>query len=494
MAITQKLLNLDAFFRSTHGDKIIVNDLNYFSVNDIEKLNKNLMTIYNNTDVISVKPSCDCGKTSGRYLIGKTCPHCGTNCMEPHEKVMPLLWLRTIDEENLFVNPIIWLMMKKLLSNRIDCMRYLCDVKYNPPIDIPSYVLNIRDQILNGERVYSKTIRHLKEILTYLLGISKFKINNKQEEIILLLKLLEEHKDEVYSHYLPIVNKKLFVIENTTKGKYVNLTSSDIVDVVMNWIKLCSEDVNLTPKQISSTIAVVMSSLTSLYNDYFKDVIIGKPGMFRKHVYGTRSHFTFRCVIVSRPGEHAYDEVIVPWTIGVVVFRPHLLNKLTKLGYNYKDANKLLFKACKCWDPVISKLLDELIKESPHRGIPITALRNPSLLIGSVMLLYIVGFKQDPKDYGMEISQLIIKNANGDYDGDELNICVLLDNMMHGEALRMQPHYSIPDTGKPYGVSGLLTLLSPSTSILSNYIHDEESDNTVDTCIGKLNFMEVETK
>lgn len=492
MAITQRLLNLDSFFRSTHGDKIIINDLNYFSMADKEKLNKNLMTVYDNTDVISIKPSCDCGKTCGRYLIGKLCPHCGTSCAEPHEKVLPLLWLRAIDEDNLFLNPTMWLMMKNLLYSKADCMRYLCDVKYNPPVEIPPYVISIKDQILNGDRIYSKTIRHLKEILTFLLGVSKYKTPEKQEEIMLLIKIIQENEDAVYSHYLPIVNKKLFVIENTTKGKYVNLTSSDIIDVVMNWVKLCSEDINLTPKQISSTIAVVMSSLSSLYNNYFKDAITGKSGMFRKHVYGTRSHFTYRCVIVSRPGEHAYDEVVAPWTIGVSVFRPHLLSKLQKRGFNYKQANQLLFKACKSWDPIISELLNELISESPYRGIPITTLRNPSLLIGSVMLMYIVAFKQDPKDYGMEISQLVIKNCNGDYDGDELNICVLLDNMMHDEALRMQPHFSVPDTSKPYGISGLLTLLSPSTSILSNYLYDKETVQTEDECVKKLNFVEVE--
>lgn len=71
-------------------------------------------------------------------------------------------------------------------------------------------------------------------------------------------------------------------------------------------------------------------------------------------------------------------------------------------------------------------------------------------------------------------------------------MCVLLDNMMHNEALRMQPHFSVPDTGKPYGVSGLLTLLSPSTSILTNYIYDKDKSNSKDQCVDKLNFIEVE--
>lgn len=415
MAITQRLISLDAYYRATPGDKIIVNDISWFKPDDLETLNRNLMSIYDNTDILSTKPTCDCGVTAGRYLVGKCCSVCGTKCQERDQKMTPLIWLRAIDEDHLFINPVIWLMIKKLLSNKGDYLRYLCDTRYNPPIGIPPYIINIRDMVLKGERSYANTSKHLVDILKYLLSVPKYKDPSKQEYIQLLINMVMQHPDEIYSNYLPIINKKLFIVENTSKGKFINLASSDIIDVVMSWVKLCSENINLTPKQISSTMASVMSNISNLYHNYYSKFLIGKPGVFRKHLYGTRSHFTFRCVIVSTPGEHKYNEIVAPWAIGLTAFRPHIFNKLIKRGYNYKQANKLLFKSVKKYDPVISEILDELITETPEgKGIAVTQLRNPSLLIGSCMLMYIKAFKKDPFDYGVQTSQLVIKNSNGE--------------------------------------------------------------------------------
>lgn len=381
MAITQRLLNLDQYFRTSQGEKILVNDLNLFTSKDSKFLENNIKTVYNNTDVLSVKAACACGKLSGTYLVGKHCNYCDTVCKEPGTDVSSLFWLKAISEEALFVNPIVWCMIRKILGHRkIDYLRYLCDVKYNPSkVTIPVPILDIRDKVLGGERDYVKTTTHLKEILIYLQSLGKNKNTYKQEEISLMIDMLNNCKSEIYSHYLPIISPKLYIIENTTKGRYIDLSAADIESVVKTWSKLCTDKDRLTPKQISSYITTVMSTLADLYTNYFgKSMLLAsKKGIFRKHVYGTRSHFTFRCVIISVDNEHAYDEITVPWIIGPSVFRPHLFNKLIKRGFTYKQANKLLFLATKTYDPLISELLDELIRETPGgRGILCLSQRN----------------------------------------------------------------------------------------------------------------------
>ena len=419
MAITQEFLNLDKYLRSCSGDILFVNDLNFFSMDDINTVNTTLMTVYNNNESISTKPSCDCGNLVGQYMVGKVCEDCGTKCVQPHEKVKPLLWLRAYDPNIKFLNPSFWIMLTRMLHKNIDYLRYFCDTKYNPPVDLPDYVVGIKN-LLNGVRDYQNTMDNIPNILIYLLNHSKFKEYDKQQALNMMLHIYNTKKEDLFSIHLPIINKKLFVVENTTKGKFINLINSEVVDVVMTWLKLCSEGF-ITPKRLSNTMGSVMSNLSNLYYTYFKEHIVKKTGMFRKHVYGARSHFTFRNVIVSVPGKHQHDALVIPWVVGLTAFRPHVLNKLMKRGYNFKAANAMIYRAVKTYNQEISEILDELIAEAPDKKIRVLSHRNPSLKQGSSMYCYISAFNKDPKDYSIKLSALIAKPSNADYDGKIFN-------------------------------------------------------------------------
>lgn len=413
MAITQELLNLDTYFRSTPGDKVIINDLNFFSVDNMEMVNNSLMTVYNNTDVISTRPSCDCGELSGRYLLGKKCSNCGTECKDPHSKSYPLLWLRALHPDLKFLNPAFWTMLKNLLGKGVDYMRWLCDDKYNPPVKIPPHMFTIRDMI-GGVRTYSNTMNNLHKIISYIKNIPKFKEPEKQHNINYLLEMYETCYKDLFTEYLPIVNKKLFVMENTNKGKFINLSAADALEVVMGWLKVVSSD-KANIKQQEMATARAISGLSTLYHTYLKKNIAGKPGIIRKHVLGNRLYFSFRCVITSIPGKHNHDEIEVPWAIGPTVFRPHILNKLiNQRGYTYKAASALITRSVKSYDPVIDEILQELLRESPQGRIPCLIQRNPSLKRGSAVRVYIKRFKSDNvADKTVSFSQLSVKLGNG---------------------------------------------------------------------------------
>lgn len=487
MAIRQKLLNMDEYFRSVQGNKIIINDLNYFSIDDIEQVNRSLMTVYD-SDILSTVPSCDCGKLSGQYLLDKYCSDCGTQCKDVYDKVQPLMWLKSLENDLPMMNPDYWLMLRTILDKRIDYVRWMSDPKYNPPIELPNYIYGVKEIL--GERSYLNMINRLPLILEYLINHSKFKIGNKQDDLQLLYDMYMYHKHEIFSTYIPIINKKLFVMENTTKGKFINLAVSDVIDVVMMWIKTASEE-KQSHKKNSITTAVVISKLATLYNTYFDKYLVKKIGAFRKHVYGARSHFTFRSVITSVPGKHRHDGIEVPWAIGVTVFRPHILNKLVKRGYTHKKASSLIFKGVKKYIPVLDEILQELIAEAPGGKLVVIAQRNPSLLSGSAQYVHISKFTTDPEIKTVAISALIIKSMNGDYDGDELNFIVLIDNLLSEEFKKLKPFYNIPDMSKPYSVCGYLTLLAPSNSLIANYLSDKSEYPEQDTISNKFKLLDI---
>lgn len=489
MGITQSLLNLDGYFRSITGNKILVNDINFFDLEDSEKLKRALMTVYGNDDTISSKPTCDCGKLTGSYMLDRLCSYCGTPCVEPHNNITPILWIKAIKPEYRFLNPILWLIISNLMSKNIDYLRYLCDTRYNPPVEIPSYILGIK-QFLNNVRTYENTMNNLRNIMVYLKTVPKFKNSDKKTDIDLIIRLLDENPDKVFATYIPVINKKLFVVEETTKGKFVNLISADIIDAVRTWSKLCT-DTDRTDRAISNTMGYIMSTLSRLYTNYIKQYLIKKTGILRKHVYGSRSHFTFRCVIVSIPGQHWHDEVIAPWAVGVSAFRPHIMNILVnKRGYTFKQANAALHRSVKKYDPVIHDILNELIANSKYKGIPVLVFRNPELKQGSTQLVYITGFTTDPMNFTAKISVLICKAPNADLDGDECNFTILLDNDLAEEFKTLSPYFNVPTESNVYGISGNLTLFSPSNSILSSFIQSKDS-NGDDKVLNKFKFKEM---
>lgn len=481
MAIYQKLKNLNAFYRETTGNKVILNDLDYLNMDDLDMVNDMLMTIYNE-DTISIIPSCSCGESRSVDLEGTVCPECGTIVKDPQEQLEPVMWLKQLDNRHTLMNPHYWQMMKQLLSKKLDYVRWLCDTSYNPPGDIPGYVIGARE-IMGGERNYLHFIHNIEKILIYWANSAKFKKASKQESIRILLDMYKNQRDAVFTKYLPVVNKKLFVMENTTKGRFTNLTVSDMIDLIMLWIK--NANMELSPKKISSVTATVISKMAGLYAVYFKEYLVSKPGIFRKHVYSARSHFTFRAVITSIPGKHRYDELVVPWPIGVTAFRPHVLNKLIKRGYTYKKANALLYRAVNKYDQDISEILDELISDSGNK-LYVILQRNPSLTQSSALFVKIGSFRKDPKQLTLGVSHLIVKNMNGDYDGDALNITILLDDLMADQFKNFECHYNIPDATKPFGIAGTLGLLSSVTSITSNYLDTKTEINPIDTINANL--------
>lgn len=508
MAITQRLLNLDSYFRSTPGDKIIVNDLDYLNVNDVEKINNSLITVYNNTDVISTKPSCDCGNLTGRYLVGKYCSKCGTPCTEVNDKVYPIIWLRALHPSIKFMSPTFYNILSMLISKDTNYFRWLGDEKFKLPVNkIPTHIQTIKETILENKRSYLNLIENIPKILEYL-KVTKYKVTDEfsQTNIDYALYLWEKEQHNIFTEYLPIVNKKLFVKENTSKGVFVQFVAANAMDIVMNWLKVSSNPeeaytldsdgnqilmANVIKKWESATMATV-DGLSKMYVKYIEDYVAQKPGIFRKHVYGARSHFTFRNVITSVPGKHRHDEIFVPWCIGTSVFRPHLLNKLVnKHGFSNKYANKILYRAAKKYDPLIDQLLTELIEESPKKGLPVIIQRNPSLKRGSALKMLIKGFHKDPGNNCINISYLAIKLANGDYDGDEMNTTAMLDNTLDIESDEFQPYKTTFDMDKTYSVSRFVSMQTPANIILGNYLDDKSVSSKKDTIVGKLKFVDV---
>ena len=365
MALVQAYINLDDFYHQVER-KILVNNLKLSSDN----IRDFIYTTYDSE--ISMIPQCECGYYKGGYLLGRECPRCNTTVINVFDAIDPILWIEKFDTDLPFINPKFWADLSRVISTKIDGLRWLSDTSYNPP-SIPPVLLGLKEII--GGRSYKNVVNNLEKIIIFLKHNSYFKVMSKQVKLDAILKLYKKDNDKILSNHLPLINKKLFIMETTNKGNYTPALLSDIIDLVILAINT-SNNVITTPKKMETNTAKIISKSAELFTNYVKDLVSKKGGLIRKNIYGTRANFTFRCVVSSLGNDYDYDTIHVPWEILCTTFRPHVFSKLRQRGYTYKKASAKLFAAVLKYDEEIAEIGRELIDEAPNKGIAVLANRN----------------------------------------------------------------------------------------------------------------------
>lgn len=414
MAIRQKHISLDAYFRSITSKKLILNDLSLFDQNHKEEFHNAMVKEYSG-DTFNILPKCNCGKYKGEFYKGHKCEVC--NGVVDEMSYDPVIWAKAFTKDRWFINPMYFQMLNNLLGKDI---QYLVGIT-NEPRTKSNVSIAIARTVLHNDRSYKNFLANIRNILIFISSLSQFRTVSKAESVRLLLEMWDNEHDILLSEYLPLINNVLFNVTKTNKGKYLDTGLASVYDVASMWMRVANDSV-ATELTLDKTTGKAVCAIGSMPEFYIRNYISGKPGIFRKHVYGCRSPFTFRTVITSRPGRHRHDEVIAPWAVLVTVMRPMILNRLMKVDnkLSYLEASNRIYRACKSYDSEIYKIGKDLIKEAQEsngRGLPVIIHRNPSLFLGSANLEYIIDFNTDPSVYTLEKSPLSIKAMNGDYDG-----------------------------------------------------------------------------
>lgn len=478
MAIRQVLINLDTYYHNVIGNRVLLNNLSLFDTNHSNMLHKTMVNEFEG-DNFNILPRCSCGKYVGEFYKGHRCEYCQTEVADVSYD--PVIWARSIGGMK-FINPVYYYQLNALLGSDIQFLTGLTD-NTRTKDNISGLIAR---NVLKGERTYRNFLNNIRNILVYLTSVSQYKQFPKSKRLRELLEMWDTQEEAILSDYIPLINNVLFNITKTSKGKFMDTGFSIIYDIAISWLRVTNKTTS-NEAEIDKVIAKTVNSLGLMPEFYIKNYLSKKSGAFRKHVYGARSPFSFRTVIVSRSGKHKWNELIVPWVTIVSVFRPHILNRLcSQYNFNYRDASDKIFAAAKQYDPLIDEIATQLIKETPNgKGIPTIAQRNPSLFQGSAQLCYITGFYKDPTLNVTAFSQGICKFPNADYDGDELNFTVLLDNHMAEIFQVLSPYYNIMGN-KPGMISRFLTLLGPMNSVLFEYLKADHEYPERDTLISEL--------
>ena len=406
MGVILKLENFTKLLKELPVEAVILNDMPSITVEDRAKINNITTTIYNETDVFSNQPSCDCGAIKGGYNLGVYCSACHSDVKEIFsQELLPRVWMRAPKHVASLINPLVWNMLtRKFVKSGFSFVKWMCNTDYQLNNNAPLVEINILVEA-GVKRGYNNFVNKFDEYFDLLCKLPHFA---KKSDNLELRDLLLSQRDCVFSEYLPLPNKSLLIQENTKVGSYVDPLAFTIIDAVKTIQSIDLPTTSISQKQRENRTIKTIDKFSEYYYETYDATLAKKPGHIRKHVFGTRCHFSGRAVISSVTWPHEYDSLELPYGLAVTLLSIHLKGRLMKLGYTPNQATSLLQEYTTKFHPLLHSMMVEMVANSPNRGLSCIFVRNPSLTLASTQRMYVRKIKDDPKDASIALSILSV--------------------------------------------------------------------------------------
>lgn len=471
---------------------------------------------------------CSCGEMTGNYYDGMKCPTCGTVCVSTlFGEIRNDTWLEIPVSIKAVLNPHVFRILAKWMGN-------VKGLKTKHPI--LRSILNMqlpKEPILGTPFSTSMGFNwfydNFNAVMDYFLSSHPTPSGRAQSKSMALF--LARCGKAIWCTKLPILSK---IIQPITKAsKEIRYADADIKNLFKSIITLRS--VLLAEKMMKFTTDHVDRNFFRVYSEFlaYTDNILNlklpkKPSVLRKHVFGSRSHCSARTVAIPITEPHDIDEVYLPWKLGLMMYKYHIIKILTsKLNMTVFKAFDRVMEAVNIYDHEIDLIMQGMIKDCKYKGLPILMNRNPSLQIGAIQLLFVTRVKPNLKsnpfpaiiddtpsfislesnqhdddldddysgdifgeseyrdqalidkitsyveDGAIAVSPCIVKGPNLDFDGDEINIMPLFEMDEVPKYNRFHPAHRFisPDELKCAG--GDVTLSSQQFCILSGWVNDD---------------------
>jgi len=419
-----------------YTEGVQLNLLNYETL-DAKVLNGSDMSL-DDTDLSSIKDdifynvdntfkfisSCDYGCTTGNFYEGMKCVKCGTmvKAMNPDISQFRSMF-RLHEPYPMILHPIAYRVFHAWLGRRkgIFILESILLIKKNFPIELKE---------AGFEHGLTAFQRDFDRIIDFLLTKSKFVSTDMLKRGTNIREFIQKYRDCIFIRNVPILNKSLHIItskkksKDPKKSKKEKIFTDSQVGLIMQMYHILSDTrfTIVTDRETSNRRATIDKSIMKFAMTYYSylDEIVNKKlskkkGFIQQNIVAGRFDNTFRGVISPIVGIHEGDELHIPWTTGVCLWKREIINLLrNRFNYSYEDALMKHFKAVDEYDTEIHRIMDTLILECPYKGMPTMWDRNPTLNIGSNQLLFITKVKADIRDKTISMSQMIVKAPNAD--------------------------------------------------------------------------------
>lgn len=471
MGVGVNIINFDHWFNTLQIEPIIVNQFKLNTDQAKEELN-NLLYAHYEGDTLGIVPHCRCGQLSGEFYVGHTCPSCLSEVRSITERDFePLLWVKAPEGVVTLMNPQCWVILSTALKyGSLNILEHLC----NPNINLPQILPKEAQRYLSLKipRGINYFYHHFDEIMQLLLQNNLIFANKSKRMRDDFMQFVEQNRQSIFCKHLPCPNRLLLITEKTVTSTYSEPANVKVLDAILTitGTENSARPLSIEVRQARATEAI--KKFADYHQEILRAILFKKEGWSRRHLFGTRSHWTFRGVITSLSENHARDELHIPWSMAVMVLEYHLYNKLLRLNFSPSEATELINRSVLHYNPLIDQLFEQLIRESPYGGIPCLLGRNPTLVRGSIQAFRITKIEKDPKINAISMSVLTLKAPNADFDGDELNGTLILDHEMYVRLQRLHPDHYIFDLDKPRALSGYIGLPSPVVTTIAEWLDE----------------------
>lgn len=476
MSIVMRLENFDEIFEKTITPKYVLNDMDGSSEEGKEFIDSLIMNKQSG-DALSLIPSCECGEVAGVCYVGTKCNTCNTLVTSAvDEDLSYQVWIGQAEGVAKLLSPRMLLFLNErymISSPRISLIEYIMQTNFRIPNGNHKnlHILEKLNFILASRKIkrgYNSFVDNMYEIID-ILESEFIKVPKKDRGIFPAF--LKEQEKNIFSRFVPIPNKSLFIFDTNETGTY---TDRNIISALHAVRTVTGVDLGFyDQRQRENKIAKALSELAKFYKDYQANVLFGKMGLIRKLIAKAKSHYTMRAVVTSNSSIHELDEIQTPWGATCSLFRPIIIKGLRRRGYTYREAVEHFHIHITKYSPVIHEIFKEMIKDSGD-GIVCLFVRNPSLHRGSIIRVRITGVKTDVRDYSITVSYLLSPVFNMDFDGDMMNLTPLLTKEAIEESENFSFHHNILGLSGPNEFTGALGIPKSIVSTVSNWFNEEK--------------------
>lgn len=467
MGVNARIVDLNELFLKSSADNILINHFNISSNEDVERLNRLIYTHFDG-DLLNVTPSCDCRETQGGFYVDTKCEVCGTVVKAVTErKLETVLWMQPPEGVTAFINPHVWSILSDAMTHGgFNLLEYLCNPMQTLP---PHQHENVRKFLTLGlERGINAFHANFDEYMQKLFDAGLVN-DGKRNRRSTLREFLRLYRHCIFTQYLPVPSKLSLITEQTVTKTYYDTSILPVIDAIRTISATVNSPTPLTPRMLQARSVKANALMAKYYREFISGLLSSKTGLMRKHVFGSRLHFTFRAVITSLSDAHDYDELHLPWSLAVMAFELHLTAKLLRRGYTPVQCSELIQQHVLQYHPLLDELFKELIAEGMDGGIRVTLGRNPTLLRGSIQSFRVTRVKPDPRINSISISVLCLKAPNADFDGDALNGMIILDRKMYNRMARLAPHLGVMDLKKNREISKNIIIPAPVIDTIGSW-------------------------
>ena len=417
--------------------------------------------------------SCPCGASHGGHSVGHTCKYCG-GIIKPHfgRDILRFGWVDL--GEYKIILPNVYEMIRSVVGKHlVDILNYKRLI--NKDGNIISYqekfgVSTDKFEVFNNIGMVQFQ-RDFVKIITYFMNIrGKTNVNIINTGNFLIEKY---QANELFASKYPIPSplmRPAYVSGGRSKDKktfaFVGVNKFYVNILNMN------KSLNRHTKHNSGLSTFSDKALTILYriqlevnniaDFYIHNNLSGKSKDIRGKALGKRLYYSSRMVIKSLSGKYnKLDGIVISYKAFLECFKPFIINMMMK-GFgstefaNWTVAESLTYmkkvEASNNINKPIYDIMNILVSRFDNgRGIPVMINRNPSMGGDSLQQVKLLGVTPDATDKTMGIQLTSCPGFNADFDGDVLNMYLIIEKSLIEAFKAFNPkHCLIDKTGGSY--------------------------------------------